>query len=182
MANKKGKLNPKQLRFCKEYVIDLNGTQAAIRAGYSPNTANEQSAQLLAKLSIKNEVGKLQKKIGDKLDITAEKVLAEFAKIGFSNIQDYINNGYSINEIKSINKDHAAAISSIQVDTYTDRDGNESESVKFKLHDKISALEKIARHIGFFERDNIQKPGVQAPVIQVYNSGPPLADSEDKVE
>jgi phage terminase small subunit len=49
------KLTPKQLAFCQEYVVDKNGTQAAIRAGYSENSANEQAAQLLAKLSIKKK-------------------------------------------------------------------------------------------------------------------------------
>ncbi|TXH18931.1 MAG: terminase small subunit, partial [Hyphomicrobiaceae bacterium] len=61
--------------FCREYVIDQNGNQAAIRAGYSPKTANEQAAQLLAKLSIKEYVQSLLDQRAEKLQLTAEDVL-----------------------------------------------------------------------------------------------------------
>lgn len=61
--------------FCREYLVDLNGTQAAIRAGYSENTANEQAAQLLAKLSIKEYVQSLMDERAKRVDITADYVL-----------------------------------------------------------------------------------------------------------
>jgi phage terminase small subunit len=69
------KLTPKQEMFCREYLVDLNGTQAAIRAGYSEKTANEQSAQLLAKLSIKEYVQSLMDERKERVDITADYVL-----------------------------------------------------------------------------------------------------------
>ena len=53
-------MTDKQARFCEEYMIDLNATQAAIRAGYSPKTANEQAARLLANVSIQNRIAQLQ--------------------------------------------------------------------------------------------------------------------------
>lgn len=52
-------MTDKQARFCEEYMIDLNATQAAIRAGYSPKTANEQAARLLANVSIQNRIAQL---------------------------------------------------------------------------------------------------------------------------
>lgn len=73
MAEKK--LTPKQDRFCREYVIDCNGTQAAIRAGYSPKTANEQASRLLANVSVSRRVHELQGKVAEKCEITAEYVL-----------------------------------------------------------------------------------------------------------
>lgn len=71
------KLTPKQLRFVKEYMIDLNGTQAAIRAGYSAKTANEQAAQLLAKLSIQAAISAEREKQQERTEITADRVLRE---------------------------------------------------------------------------------------------------------
>ena len=67
-------ITPKQQRFCEEYVIDLNGTQAAIRAGYSAKTANEQSSQLLAKLHIQDCIKGLQQR-SNTLSIAAEDVV-----------------------------------------------------------------------------------------------------------
>ncbi len=68
-------LTPKQEMFCREYIIDLNGTQAAIRAGYSEKTANEQSAQLLAKLSIKEYVQSLMDQRVQRVNIDADYVI-----------------------------------------------------------------------------------------------------------
>lgn len=70
-------LTPKQEAFVREYLIDLNGTQAAIRAGYSPKTANEQAAQLLAKLSISEAVRAAQAERAEKCEISALWVLQE---------------------------------------------------------------------------------------------------------
>lgn len=82
-------LNPKQTRFCQEYLIDHCGTQAAIRAGYSAKTANEQASQLLAKLHIQEYIAAREKKIADKLEITAERITAELAKCGFSDMKQF---------------------------------------------------------------------------------------------
>ncbi len=68
-------LTPKQERFVAEYLIDLNATQAAIRAGYSARTANEQGARLLAKASIKTAIQVLQAERANRVELTAEWVL-----------------------------------------------------------------------------------------------------------
>ena|ERR1039458_1721467 len=76
MGNSDG-LSPKQRRFVEEYLVDLNGTQAAIRAGYSPRTANEQAAQLLAKLSIREAVSAGKAKLTEQTAITKAWVVKE---------------------------------------------------------------------------------------------------------
>ncbi len=68
-------LNDKQRMFCQEYIIDFNGTQAAIRAGYSKKTANEQASQLLAKLNIQAEVKRLLEKRMQKTELSQEYVV-----------------------------------------------------------------------------------------------------------
>jgi len=79
-----GKLTPKQQRFVDEYLIDCNATQAAIRAGYSERTANEQAARLLVNVSIKEAIALKQKEISSKLnyDVMAwRKDMMKFKKV-----------------------------------------------------------------------------------------------------
>ncbi len=69
-------LTAKQERFCREYLVDMNATQAAKRAGYSPRTANEQGARLLANASVKPRIAELQAEVSERLDITVDDVIA----------------------------------------------------------------------------------------------------------
>ncbi len=142
-------LNPKQKRFCEEYIIDLNGTQAAIRAKYSEKTANEQAAQLLAKLSIQEYIQKLMKAREKRTEITQDRVLKELALLGFSNIKDYVvpevgTKGFVIfKDIDKISEEQARAIESIKANY---KEGK----IEFKLHSKTKTLEMIGRHLGMF--------------------------------
>lgn len=163
-------LTPKQLLFCKEYLIDLNGTQAAIRAGYSKKTAEVQASTLLRNPKVKNYVQKLMDKRSDRIEITADRVLQEIAKIAFNNIQDYIDEGNVIKDLKSIPKDHAASVESIKI-IETEWEGGSKTSTSFKLHSKDSALEKLARHLGIFEKDNNQKGKVKISVSMKKDGG-----------
>ncbi len=79
-------LTPRQARFVKEYLVDLNGTQAAIRAGYSSRTANEQAARLLANVSVKAAVEAGAAKQHAQLDLTAKKVLSELLGVGYAEV------------------------------------------------------------------------------------------------
>jgi phage terminase small subunit len=74
-------LTPKQEAFCREYLIDLNGTQAAIRAGYSQRTANEQAARLLAKVSVSSHIQKLMGERAERVQRTADDVLKDIHKV-----------------------------------------------------------------------------------------------------
>jgi phage terminase small subunit len=77
------KLTPKQLRFCSEYLLDLNATQAAIRAGYSERTANEQAARLLVNVSIREEIDRRMVAREARTEITSDRVLQELARMAF---------------------------------------------------------------------------------------------------
>ncbi len=142
----KNELSPKQERFCQEYIIDLNGTQAAIRAGYSPKTANEQSAQLLAKLSIKSRVDELNNGIKDKLIITAERVLAELARLATMDIAKAFDGEGNLLDIKDMPEDVRRAIASIEV-AESEVDGRITTTKKIKFWDKNKSLETCARHL-----------------------------------
>src|SRR4051794_8476560 len=90
-------ISPKQDRFCREYVVDLNGTQAAIRAGYSAKTANEQASRLLAKVNIQNRVKELQQKVAERVEVSAAQILAEIdelAMMDFGKIANFAGKSF----------------------------------------------------------------------------------------
>lgn len=147
-------LTHKQAAFVREYLIDLNGTQAAIRAGYSERTANEQAARLLANVSVSKAVADAQAERADRLEITADRVLAELAKIGFADMRDVASwgetvvdeDGKPIHGVKLVSSDKltdsaAAAISEI---------AETPAGLRIKLHDKRAALVDIGKHLGMF--------------------------------
>lgn len=150
-------LNPKQRRFCEEYLIDLNGSAAAIRAGYSTKTARQIASEYLTKPNILKYIQELKDKRSERTEITADMVIKELAKVGFSNIQDYIEDGNSIQDISKVEQPKAAAVAAIETSESTSKDGTVTVNTKFKLYNKVDALEKIGKHLGIFEADNRQK-------------------------
>lgn len=138
-------MTDKQERFCEEYMIDLNATQAAVRAGYSPKTANEQGSQLLAKLSIQNRIAQLQAEQSRRTGVSADRVVRELAKIAFVNAADLIDPKTA--SLKSdVSHDDLAAVQSVKVKTFGE-DGLEQE---VKLADKLRALDLLGKHLGMF--------------------------------
>lgn len=138
-------MTDKQERFCEEYMIDLNATQAAIRAGYSPKTANKQGSQLLAKLSIQNRIAQLQAEQSRRTGVSADRVVRELAKIAFVNAADLIDPKTA--SLKSdVSHDDLAAVQSVKVKTFGE-DGLEQE---VKLADKLRALDLLGKHLGMF--------------------------------
>ncbi len=82
-----GGLTPRQVRFVAEYLVDMNGTQAAIRAGYSKHTAKEQAARLLTNVNVKAAVDAGAAKQHAQLDLTAQKVLTELLGVGYATVK-----------------------------------------------------------------------------------------------
>jgi phage terminase small subunit len=160
-------LNDRQRNFIREYLdpngANLNGTQAAIRAGYSAKTANEQAARLLAKASISDEIERQRARRTDRLQITADRVLKELALLGFSNMQDYIRvteAGSALVDLSELDRERAAAIQEITVEEYVEGRGDDAERVrktKFKLADKRGSLELLGKHLGVFENTGQEK-------------------------
>lgn len=98
------KLSDKQLRFIEEYLIDGNGTQAAIRAGYSEKTANEQAARMLAKVSIQNEVKKRQEELSLKLTKTRDDIIDDLINVINTFLLDGRNTPNALKAIEILNK------------------------------------------------------------------------------
>ncbi|MBY5465272.1 terminase small subunit [Rhizobium leguminosarum] len=145
----------KQKRFVAEYLIDLNATQAAIRAGYSKKTATVQASRLLTNAKVQEELSKQQSKVAERLEITKERIVDELAKIGFANMLDYMRagpDGDPYLDFSGLTRDQAAALSEVTVEDFKDGRGEEARDVrrvKFKLHDKKGALVDLAKMLGF---------------------------------
>ena len=159
-------MTPKQKRFADEYLINLNATQAAIRAGYSPKTTRQQGQRLLTKVDIQNYIKKRQKKLQERTEVTQERVVRELAKIAFADISDFIkwnNKKMILISSKKLKRDDTAAVAEI---TETIKTGNTNENTrKIKLHDKVKALDLLGRHLGIYT-DNLNiNSNVQVQII-----------------
>lgn len=162
------KLTAKQQRFCDEYLIDLNATQAAIRAGYSEKRASEQAYQLLQKTTVQNHIAELQKEREKRTEITQDSVLHELALIAFAKASDYA---------RVVEKDAMVEVDGNMVPVL-DEDGNQvkyrtvepiltdeltedqkkaiavikkgRDGFEIKPYSKIQALELLGKHLGMF--------------------------------
>lgn len=175
------KLTPKQSIFCKEYLIDLNATQAAIRAGYSAKTAFSIGIENLRKPLIKKFIDEEISKREQRLEISADKVLQEIAKLAYANMADYVNilnDGTAVLDFSVLTRDQAAAIQEITVDEYLDRsieeDGERVKKIKFKLSDKRGSLELLGRHLKLFtdKKEFSGQDGGPIPVEVDYSKMP----------
>jgi len=163
-------LTDMQKRFVDEYLIDLNATQAAIRAGYSANTAQEQGSRLLSNVIVREALNKAIARQSKRTGVTADRVIREFARIGFANvgqILDDCNGGL----LDGLSEDDTAAISSVKTKLLKVQDDNVIMEREIKFHDKTKALEMLAKHLGILtENVNITHAGDVSIVV-----GDPIA-------
>lgn len=154
-------MTKKQKLFCKEYLVDLNATQAAIRAGYSPDSAADIGSENLRKPDIKSAVDKAMAERSRRTGINQDRVLLELARIGFAKLTDIVDP--STGKIRDdATEDDLACIQSIKIKP--NEWGTERE---VKLCDKKSALIEIGKHLGMF-KTNVEISGsVQAEVSKL---------------
>lgn len=143
------KLTPKQKAFCDEYLIDLNATQAAIRAGYSTKTAKDIGSENLAKPNIRAYIDKAIAERSKRTGINQDRIIRELARIALVNANNVIDmNSATVREGAS--EDDTAAIASIKVKTTPFEDGEGVER-EIKFADKLKALELLGKHLGMFK-------------------------------
>lgn len=158
-------LNPNQERFAAEYLVDLNATQAAIRAGYSPKTAKEQGARLLTNAHIQRAVQERRKEHQANTGLTVERVLTEAMRLAFFDIRKLTDAEGNPLPINQLDDDTAAAIQGLELATERmrgDEDGAETVVRKYKVADKNVALERLFKHLGLFAKDNAQTNPAEA--------------------
>jgi len=150
------RLSLKQKIFCDEYLIDLNATQAAIRAGYSSKAAKEIGSENLTKPNIRAYIGKSIAERSRRTGINQDRVIRELARIAFINPTDIIN----VDEAtlrENTTEDDTAAIASIRVKSIPTKEGLGTER-EIKFADKLKALELLGKHLGMF-KDKIELSG-----------------------
>lgn len=163
---KKKDVTPKQRMFALEYLIDHNGTQAAIRAGYSAKTAEQGAAQLLSNIKVKALIDELEQEAYAKLGITKEWVLREQAKIAGSSIDNHVKIGedgfVQAKPFEEMPPEAIAAIRTIEEKRRTlstpSGDVILESTFKFSLHDKVSTLRDIGKHLGMY-KDELEVTG-----------------------
>lgn len=143
----------KQKLFVQEYLIDLNATQAAIRAGYSPDTAGEIGSENLKKPDIRASIDKAMAERSRRTGINQDRVLMELAKIALLNPQQVVNlNDATIRE-DALPED-LAAVASVKVKRFPTKEGEDIIEREIKFYDKSKALELAGKHLGMF-RDKV---------------------------
>lgn len=155
-------MTKKQQRFVDEYLIDLNATQAAIRAGYSPDTAQQMGSENLSKPVIRNAIDKAIAERSRRTGISQDRVINEIAKVAFLNPADVIN--FDEAAVKDgAHREDTACIASVKVKTVPTEDGVISER-EVKTYDKLKALELLGKHLGMFT-DRVKMEGAVPVVI-----------------
>ena len=148
-------------RFPEEYVVDLNATKAAERAGFSKKTAYSQGQRLLKNVEIQKRVQKLQTERSERTQVSADRVLRELAIIANSDIQDFITIDDDTGAIRAKGFGEMPALASRALESITenrtvreDAEGEDSiinDKVTFRMHDKIRANELLGKHLGMFK-------------------------------
>jgi phage terminase small subunit len=146
------KLTPKQQRFVEEYLVDLNATQAAVRAGYSEKTANQQGSRLLANVGVAQAIQSKQAKRLERAGIDAEWVLQRLALEADADLADLYEENGALKPVKEWplvwRKGLVAGIETQQEFEQTE-EGKRPAGVihKVKLSDRIKRLELIGKHV-----------------------------------
>jgi len=145
------KLNERQKMFCREYLKDLNGTQAATRAGYSKNTAETQASTLLRNPRVKEYLDKLKKKREQELKIDANYVLKRLHEIESLDVADILEENMTVKPLKEWPKAWRTSVSAIDISRIMKASGDEDAVVnaitKIKWPDKSKILELVGKHV-----------------------------------
>lgn len=148
-------LTPKQERFVAEYLIDLNATQAAIRAGYSKKNADKIGSELLGKTRVARAIQQAQKDRQVRTEITQDMVLRECAKLAFFDIRKLLDKDGILLDISALDDDIAAAIIGLDIQDIHESQGNKKNIIgyikKYKLADKLKAIELLGKHLGLWQ-------------------------------
>ncbi len=146
------KLTPKQAAFVDEHAVDMNATQAAIRAGYSKRTAKEQATRLLSNVHVAAAIAEGRAARSERVGITADRVLQELARVAFFDIRKALNPDGTMKPLSELDDDTAAAIAGIDLSEIRDGEGTPIGVLKkIKIADKLAALDKLARNLGLLQ-------------------------------
>jgi phage terminase small subunit len=164
-------LTPKQKCFVGEYLKDLNATQAAIRAGYSPSSAAEIGYENLRKPQIATAISQAFKARAERTRVEGDRVVLELARIGFSDLREIASwgeGGLAYKASDELTDEAAATIAGIVETVTRTKDSRKRRTLTIKLHDKLRSLELLGRHLGIFtDRIEMSSPSADGFVIRL---------------
>lgn len=158
-------LNDRQKRFFDEYIIDLNGKKAGIRAGYSEKSSESQASRLLSKAKVQPYLQHLKKEVSKRNEISVDDIvkrLKEWLELDLTATMDI-----TVDEVKKLPLEVRQMVIGHKVSTYTTELGiNTTIELKFVSKEKV--IDMLAKHIGFYEKDNkIKVEGIKMPDIVI---------------
>ncbi len=141
-------LTPRQRRFVDEYLIDLNATAAARRAGYSEKNVHSYGTRLVKLPHVAAAIAAAKSERAARTHVTQDMVIAEYARLAFADIREFVDwgpDGVVLKPSDELDDEQARCIAEV-TETRTQHGG----SRRVKLHDKKGALDALARHLGMF--------------------------------
>lgn len=146
-------LSPKQIQFCREYIIDLNATQAYIRAGYSEEGANTNASRLISNDRIQALIARFARDRSTRMQISADQVLSQLSRLAHSDIRRIHDENGNLKRIEDLDDDTAMAIQSVKVTTQKipgsgrGEDAEYENVIEYKMADKRGAADLLGKHL-----------------------------------
>lgn len=171
-------ISKKQAVFVQEYLVDLNATQAAIRAGYSKRTADRIGPELLGKTCVSHAVQKAMKQREKRTEVTQDKVLEQYARLAFFDIRKLYDDNGNLKPVRDWDDESAAAVAGVET---VELLGKEGESIcqsvrKIKLTDRRAALADIGKHLGMFKERVVYGGDPDAPIRHEHGASPAVEE------
>lgn len=160
-------MTPREEAFVREYLVDLDQSKAAVRAGYSERSARELGHRLMKKPAIKREIAKAMAERAQRTNVTADRVLQEIARIAFADVRQLFRDDGSMKPPHELGPEAAAAVASFDVAEMGGDDAPLVTTKKAKLHDKVAALTLAARHLGMLN-DKLKVEGETTVIVKDY--------------
>lgn len=156
------KLTERQKRFVEEYLIDLNATQAAIRAGYSAKTAEQTASRMLSFVKVEQAIAEALAERSKRTGINQDRVVQELAKIAFVRMTDIVDSNGRI--LDNATDEDKSCIESIKYKR-SDSESGSSEEREVKIASKLKALELLGKHLGMWN----DKINVEVEPVMIVN-------------
>lgn len=178
------KLTPKERKFCEEYLIDLNATQAAIRAGYKSSSmaaVGQMGYTLLKKREIRAYIDFRRAEHSRRTGVTVDRIIRELARVAFvdpTNLVDMETAGV----LEFATEDDRAAIASVKVKTIPGPDGAMGIEREVRFSDKLKALEQLGKHFGMFQTNVTLTGAVPVKIIDDIVRQPEEEEATEGVE
>lgn len=148
-----GKLTPQKARFAEEFCVDMNATQAALRAGYSEKTAYSQGQRLLKTAEVQEVIQAARQLQRQRIEISADRTIFEAARLAFYDLRKLYNEDDTLKSIHTLDDDTAAALQGIETFEEYTQDGTYLGRVrKVRMAPKMPAIKTLGQHLGVFQR------------------------------